>query len=58
MHEAFQPAIYTVHVRGGTFRLSEPQTNFDAPNFFTRAFLGRFSEGEAIEVEILDRNPG
>jgi hypothetical protein len=47
---------YTVIVRGRHFELSRAQVLFDAPNYFSNAFLGSFTEARTRTLS-LDRNP-
>lgn len=57
MDHQLHPEEYTVFVRGQRFILSRSQIQFDAPNYFTDAFLGNFSEASSRTLHLWDRNP-
>ncbi|KAG9292870.1 hypothetical protein G9A89_016232 [Geosiphon pyriformis] len=48
--------LFTVIVGGRSFSLSESSIRRDAPNYFTAAFLGSFSE-TSTQLLVIDRNP-
>jgi hypothetical protein len=52
----YSPDVFRVIVRGQLFELSRAQITYDAPNLFTSAFLGDFSEAASHTLR-LDRDP-
>ncbi|CAI2165397.1 7300_t:CDS:2 [Funneliformis geosporum] len=47
---------YNIKIGEGTFCLSSESLNRDAPNFFTAAFFGHFSEANTTSI-FIDRDP-